>query len=445
MKTYTMQKTLDRKADRKRRLKKTVLLTAGTLLAAFLLAIRPSSPFVVILFTLTAVTSWIAHWRIVLTVPEKTRIPVLMYHSVSPSFSLIPNRGLSVSPSLFESHLNYLKKRGYKIVSLEEIIEHMQGGNIISGKKVCITFDDGYQDNYTYAFPLLKRFGFKATVFMSTDFIRSDEPPDEILKKDHPAGPDAYLSWKEISEMEDTGIIHVESHGRSHRYRFIDDIPVGFFNPSDTDYYWYTWNIHPDHKPYWHLLHRERGKGHPIFQEAPSLQGRAFLPDRELLAALENIAADLDSGKPEFEEILSAAIEKHRAKNGAIGRFETTAEFEKRVIQELVQSRKILEQGTGRKIKFFAWPNDSAPAGGIYYALEKAGYAATTAGSHYNNPGEFDGRISRIYTGERLSGIQSLYLDTLIFGWQLKLFEGRYCYYFPIILTNLIQKFYHNR
>ncbi len=441
MKTKASDNPVHRKTDRKRRLLLTLLLTIGTLLiAGFLLVWNPSKT-VMILFVISAAAAWVVHWFTVLHSPETTRIPVLMYHSVSPSFSLIPNRGLSVSPALFESHLNYLKKKGYRIVSLEEVVDHMEGRKLSPGKKVSITFDDGYQDNYSFAFPLLKRFGFQATVFMSTDFIRPESPPQEILAgQKHPTGPDAYLSWAEIREMEATGLIHVESHGQSHGYRFTGDAPVGFFNPIDAKYYWYTWKIHPDHKPYWHLMPREKGKGHPIFPEAPALEGKAFLPNQDLVTFLENAAKDLDPSEIVFDRTLKTAFGEYKQRNPALGRFETSDEYKNRVIVELRESRLILERGLDREIRFFAWPNDAAPSEGSVYAIENSGYAATTAGSHYNRPGEFDGRISRIYTGERLSGIKNRHIDTMIFGWQLKLFEGYYYWYFPLILTNLIQK-----
>ena len=103
---------------------------------------------------------------------------VLNYHRIgSPSMrehKLLP--AMFVSPSTFEIHLKYLCRR-YTVVTMRQLMQKKS-----LRKKECrplcvITFDDGWKDNYDIAFPLLKKYGLPATVFISTDFIGTERAP----------------------------------------------------------------------------------------------------------------------------------------------------------------------------------------------------------------------------------------------------------------------------
>jgi peptidoglycan/xylan/chitin deacetylase (PgdA/CDA1 family) len=113
----------------------------------------------------------------------KHRCIVLIYHRItSPAKELVPLQdGMYVEPEIFEEHLRYLKKH-FKIISLEELISIMKSRK--SFKKFChITFDDGWQDNYSNAYPLLKKYEVPATIFLATDFIGTEEWfwPEKIM------------------------------------------------------------------------------------------------------------------------------------------------------------------------------------------------------------------------------------------------------------------------
>jgi peptidoglycan/xylan/chitin deacetylase (PgdA/CDA1 family) len=102
-------------------------------------------------------------------------IPILLYHSISDTQSR-----LAVSANEFAKQTTYLYEQGYKTITPTDIF------NVITGKekRVLITFDDGFKDNLTAALPILKRHGFMATVFISTDYIgkQSDFCRDEEEK-----------------------------------------------------------------------------------------------------------------------------------------------------------------------------------------------------------------------------------------------------------------------
>lgn len=92
-------------------------------------------------------------------------IPVLMYHSIKND----KNNPLVVQPELFKSQMQYLKDNGYTTLSMSELVNFMKYNKKVPKKSVVITFDDGYEDNYINAYPILKHYNFKATIFIITD------------------------------------------------------------------------------------------------------------------------------------------------------------------------------------------------------------------------------------------------------------------------------------
>ena len=123
------------------------------------------------------------------------RVPVLMYHAVSDNIWGIPE--LFISPSTLEKQFQALKEGGYTPITFEDLdhIEEIE-------KPVMLTFDDGYDDNYTELFPLLQQYNIKATVFV----IVND------LGKNHK------LTKAQVREMSESGLVSIQSHTMSHGY-----------------------------------------------------------------------------------------------------------------------------------------------------------------------------------------------------------------------------------
>jgi len=128
-------------------------------------------------------------------------VPVLMYHhiAVAGADADAIRRDLSVPPEAFAAQLSYLASNGYHPVSLSDLLDHLNTGRPLPPKPIVLTFDDGYVDNYTAAFPALQRHGFKGTFFLITDF----------------AGHGEYMSWDQAREMSAAGM-HMESHTLDH-------------------------------------------------------------------------------------------------------------------------------------------------------------------------------------------------------------------------------------
>ncbi len=109
---------------------------------------------------------------------KQGRLLVLTYHNLSdePKPGTVEKELFDLRPSLtkrqFESHLKVLKKR-FRVVPLPDIVREMKEKGRLENDSVAITFDDGYQSFYDLAFPLLRKYGFSATVFLPTGFINS--------------------------------------------------------------------------------------------------------------------------------------------------------------------------------------------------------------------------------------------------------------------------------
>jgi peptidoglycan/xylan/chitin deacetylase (PgdA/CDA1 family) len=135
-------------------------------------------------------------------------LPILAYHKIDPRREL----GLtSLSPRTFERQIRLLKHEGYTCISPQFLISHATDTTSVT-KPVLITFDDGYEGIYHYAYPLLKKYGSNAIIFLTTGYIgrynRWDSSPGPRFR---------HLDWAHIREMADAGI-WFGSHGVNHTF-----------------------------------------------------------------------------------------------------------------------------------------------------------------------------------------------------------------------------------
>ncbi len=136
-------------------------------------------------------------------VSREATVPILMYHHVGelPPDADAIRRDLTVLPEEFEAQLAYLSDEGYQTIHLSDLILHLQMGHPLPPKPIVITFDDGYHDLFTNAYPLLKEYEFVATFFIITWL--ADE------------GREDYLSWSEIKTLHTAGM-EIGSHTYTH-------------------------------------------------------------------------------------------------------------------------------------------------------------------------------------------------------------------------------------
>lgn len=123
-------------------------------------------------------------------------VPVLMYHSIDYE----KGNELRVPKEKFREQMQYLKDNGYTTLTFDELYDFLVNNKPVPEKSVVITFDDGYEDNYQNAYPILKQFGFNATIFMITNTVDNEKP---------------FLTSQQLKEMEQSGI-DIESHTLAH-------------------------------------------------------------------------------------------------------------------------------------------------------------------------------------------------------------------------------------
>ena len=125
-------------------------------------------------------------------------VPIMMYHHVA---DVDPKRSDTVSPERFDWHMAYLKKHHFNVLPLRTLVQIIKQGKPLPRKSVVITFDDGSADNFQYAFPVLKKYDFPATIFVITDVVNTE----------------GYLTTAQMKEMLAQGI-EIGSHTRRHAY-----------------------------------------------------------------------------------------------------------------------------------------------------------------------------------------------------------------------------------
>ncbi len=133
--------------------------------------------------------------------------PVMMYHQIA---EYPGDDNLLVSSESFEKHMKFLRDNEYSVIPLDELISRIKSNLEMPDKVVAVTFDDGYEDNYKNAYPILKKYDIPATIFIITDYI----------------GKDNYLTWDEIRRMSKDRI-QFGSHTKSHPFLdMIKDVSV---------------------------------------------------------------------------------------------------------------------------------------------------------------------------------------------------------------------------
>ena len=129
--------------------------------------------------------------------------PIIMYHRIDDKSKV---SSLSVCPENFHRQIEFLKIHNYNVVKLEELPDLMKKRKL-PRRTIAITFDDGYENNYTCAYPVLKEFGIPATIFIVPALV----------------GTEGYLTWDQIVEMSESGVISIGSHTMTHAW--LSDLP----------------------------------------------------------------------------------------------------------------------------------------------------------------------------------------------------------------------------
>ena len=338
-------------------------------------------------------------------------VPVIMYHSIG-----VPNPNwiwnfLTIPHKSFEDHLRVLKTKEFNTIDLAQLYDYVSIGKPIPLNSVVLTFDDGYLDNWVYAYPLLKKYGFKGTIFVNPEFV---DPTEEYRPnlEDVWAGKvrseelisHGFLSWRELREMEKTNVMDIQSHGMTHTWYFSGPEIIDFRHPGDP-YVWMNWNkdISTKHK---YLIENQEDLvelGAPVYQHEKSLAARRYFPDASLNETVSQYVKK-NGGKEFFKnkswrDQLFQVVEDHRKNSKSKDEYESEEDQLNRYKWELNQSKGILEKELGKNVRFLCWPGGGY--NDISLSMSKKAYMATTlssrdASTKKNVYGEDPSRIKRV-------------------------------------------------
>lgn len=131
------------------------------------------------------------------------QVPILMYHNLAQEGS----GNDTISVQRFEEHLAALQDAGYTTITFQDLLAYVEQGTELPEKPVLLTFDDGYESNYTLAYPLLQQYQMKATIFVIGVSMGKD------TYKDTGQAMIPHFTQEQAAEMEASGLVAIESHG----------------------------------------------------------------------------------------------------------------------------------------------------------------------------------------------------------------------------------------
>ncbi len=272
---------------------------------------------------------------------------ILCYHHIS--------YGERIDPDNFEENLKTLKKEGFTPIKLSEIYNYIASGKNPPKKSVHITFDDGYADNFIYAYPLLKKYGFYATIFVIANKVANDikrATYDELVsmkisqKVDDLLSKSKYVSWEELSLMLKSGNFEVGSHSLNHRACFSSK-KIVTFNNSGTIEWLYE-------------LTGDKRLGIPVYEKKWDCAARCIKDDLNL----RNYLADFVSQKggmlffkqKNARKIMLKECKKYLRKHTVSFEIESEQDRLTRLKKEITDSKALIENNLNTNADFFCYP-----------------------------------------------------------------------------------------
>jgi peptidoglycan/xylan/chitin deacetylase (PgdA/CDA1 family) len=293
---------------------------------------------------------------------ETFSLPVIVYHHVN-------NLGEDITENEFEDQISFMSESGYRCIFIKEWIS----GNIIPDRKtIAITFDDGFLDNWVYAYPILKKFGIKATIFVSTvrpmedlgvRFNLEDVWSNRCTRDDLPkitpdreanhkcvykeTGSPDFLTWSEMRDMEQSGVIDIQSHSHYHRDFYISNQIVDF---NQNNYFGVGWATDGDTR-----------MGIPLYRRKSAMMARRYFDDKGLRDYLANFVVESNLlvqnyNKKQIYNRLMKVVRRYKEENITKDYFESQEKQIFRIKSELVHSKKMIEKELAKKCTIICWP-----------------------------------------------------------------------------------------
>lgn len=276
--------------------------------------------------------------------------PWFLYHHIGES---------GVPTDWFEEHLKNIWFLNMKTLTNREMLESLDKHGKLPKNSVALTFDDGYYDNYRHAFPLLKKYKMKATLYLNTAYVENEE--NRAFK---------YLSWKEIEEMSSSGVFDIQLHSHRHMPIFVNtsfDRVVDSNDLLDRDIQ--------------HLYGGNAQIGFPIFGKRGEFSSTGVIVPLEAAEKFKNFYENLSTEEKGNKKLIQDFINSELHKDLI---FETLDEAKTRVLNDLNKNISLIEEHTGYKPNFFCWPwgHKSPEFIAILKSAGIAGFVTTRKGTN---------------------------------------------------------------
>ena len=259
---------------------------------------------------------------------RKSFVLCLMYHNVDNEKG---KGGIFVNE--FEEHIKWIKdKKTFKMEELKNLNYTLPKNSIL------ITFDDGYKNNYTLAFPILKKYNMKATIFLNTKFIGKDE---------------FYLNWDEIKEMYESGLVDFQLHTHSHQLTIKDISVLDFYDEESSPYFKReSYNLFFEGN-YDEKKDKEKLYGLPVFKLRSKISIAGYKPKKDFLKKYQNIKELQKFNKNEKKDFLNKLFKEKQ--NEFFDKI-SEEQFRKTVEFEILENKKIIEKNLGKTPDCLAYP-----------------------------------------------------------------------------------------
>ena len=289
----------------------------------------------------------------------KTEIPVFCFHSVE--------------PKRFEKQLQFLATNGYSTVDSDSLFEILKEGCGNKHKTVALTFDDATGSFWVTAFPLLKKYGFKAILFAIPGLVPEDNQIypnledvwagrttfEEIAHREH---VQPLCTWSELLAMHRSGIVDIQSHSLTHSRINISPKVVDFIHPRFDTYFYENINVPISRYDNIERPLRQIRLGEPVYKSASRFSGSPrFLEDPSIRESLVRYVAE--NGAETFFSRFLWWRELEKKYRDLVGRLEIETEYESvvetetAIRSELTRSKHLLESKLpGETIRHFCYP-----------------------------------------------------------------------------------------
>lgn len=276
--------------------------------------------------------------------------PWFLYHHIGES---------GVPTDWFEEHLKNIWFLNMKTLTNREMLESLDKHGKLPKNSVALTFDDGYYDNYRHAFPLLKKYKMKATLYLNTAYVENEE--NRAFK---------YLSWKEIEEMSSSGVFDIQLHSHRHMPIFVN---TSFDRVADS-------NDLLD-RDIQHLYGGNAQIGFPIFGKRGEFSSTGVIVPLEAAEKFKNFYENLSNEEKGNKKLIQDFINSELHKDLI---FEALDEAKTRVLDDLNKNISLIEEHTGYKPNFFCWPwgHKSPEFIAILKSAGIAGFVTTRKGTN---------------------------------------------------------------